>query len=103
MNLTEEEQSYRLPTDGGGSRTFFHKNDAQNWDLDSYFQSTHNHLNKNKNKIINFIYTDYNNNLNWISQLDDVPINIKQYALTLIKKKKVKSKEKSILTHIRCY
>lgn len=76
MDLAEEEQSYRLPTDGGGSRTFFHKNDAQNWDLDSYFQSTHNHFNKNKNK--NFIYTYYNNDLNWISQLDDVPINIKQ-------------------------
>lgn len=95
MNLTEEEQSYKLPIDGGNTKTFFHENDAQNWDLNTYFQLTHNYLNKNKN--VHLIYLDYNNDLNWISQLDDVPASIKEYAINLIKKKKVKSRPKSII------
>ncbi|KAL9537135.1 hypothetical protein MBANPS3_012051 [Mucor bainieri] len=91
MHLTEENQKYKLATDGGNSRTFFYANSAQNWDLESYFQSTHIGLNKNKNKNIHLI------DLNWVSQQDGVPNSINRYDRFLIQKRKVGSKTKASL------
>lgn len=70
MSLTDEQKQYKL------------------FVVKTYFESTHNNINKNKH--ITKIQKDYDCDLNWITQLEEVPIGIKEYARALIKKEKVK-------------
>lgn len=87
MNLPEEYRNYKLSTANQGSIHFFSTNSASNWDFETYFEQTHFDLNKNKN--FKKIEKDYNDDLNFISQLEEVPEIIKEYAIYLIKKPKV--------------
>ncbi|KAI8346388.1 hypothetical protein EDC96DRAFT_521552 [Choanephora cucurbitarum] len=86
MNLTSEQQKFKLPIVQQGSKQFFCNNSAKNWDFLSYYDSTHNDVNKAKAR--KKIAVDYNNDLNWIANQDNLPDFIKEYARALIAKKK---------------
>lgn len=92
MVLTDEEKKYKVPIVKEGSKLFFAINSAKNWDFESYFESTHNDINKYKQ--VAKVKTDYDADLSWIRQLAETPIAIKEYAFGLIKKEKVKKKRK---------
>ncbi|PHZ12769.1 uncharacterized protein RHIMIDRAFT_136850 [Rhizopus microsporus ATCC 52813] len=85
MVLTDELEQYKIPVVKEGSKHFFFTNKAKDWDFEAYFKSTHN-INKFKN--IAKVRLDYDYDLNWITRLEEVPIEIKEYARALIKKKK---------------
>ncbi|RCH79175.1 hypothetical protein CU098_003203, partial [Rhizopus stolonifer] len=86
MVLTDEEKQYKIPIVKEGSKHFFAINSANNWDFESYFESTHNDISKYKQ--VSKIKTDYDADLNWIRQLAETPVAIKEYVLGLIKEEK---------------
>lgn len=89
MVLTDELEQYKIPVVVEGSKHFFSTNKAKDWDFEAYFESTHKEINKFKN--ITKIKSDYDLDLNWITRLEEVPLEIKEYARALIKKEKVKN------------
>ncbi|ORE07688.1 hypothetical protein BCV72DRAFT_241093 [Rhizopus microsporus var. microsporus] len=92
MVLTDELEQYKIPVVKEGSKHFFFTNKAKDWDFEAYFKSTHNEINKFKN--IAKVRLDYDYDLNWITRLEEVPIEIKEYARALIEKKKRNKKQK---------
>lgn len=57
MSLTDEQKQYKLFVVKEGSKHFFATNIAKEWDFETYFESTHNDINKNKH--ITKIQRDY--------------------------------------------
>jgi hypothetical protein len=92
MVLTDKEMQYKVSVVKEGSKHFFSTNSTKAWDFGTYFELTHNDLNKNK-QIVK-IQNDYDSDLNWVTKIEEVPKAIKEYALALIKQEKV-----SILVH----
>ncbi|KAG1332846.1 hypothetical protein G6F62_007045 [Rhizopus arrhizus] len=86
MSLTEEQMEYKIPIVKEGSKHFFSTNSAKDWDFQIYFESTHDNISKFKN--VAKIQRDYDNDLHWITQLEEVPDTIKDYARVLINKNK---------------
>lgn len=66
MVLTDKEMQYKVPVVKEGSKHFFSTNSAKAWDFETYFELTHNDLNKNKQ--IAEIQNDYDSDLNWITK-----------------------------------
>lgn len=87
MNLPDRYKDYKVTNIQEGSRHFFALNSAYSWDFQHYFEETHQDLNKSKK--IQEISRDYDSDLNWITQLQETPICIKEYATSLLKQKKV--------------
>lgn len=89
MVLSDTEQNYKLSVVKEGSSHFFAINRVKDWGFENYYEQTHNDLNKPKN--FKKIIADYNQDLEWIANLEEVPELIKDYAKSLIAKQKVKN------------
>lgn len=88
MTLPEDYKDYKLSIVNEGSRHFFSINGADNWSFQKYFEEAHSGLNKSKN--IKKIEYDYDCDLDWIANLQEVPDTIKEYARQLSKQAKVR-------------
>ncbi|CAO3694014.1 unnamed protein product [Rhizopus stolonifer] len=86
MNLPETYKSYKVANIQEGSRHFFSLFTAKHWDVENYFEHTY-HSN-NKSKDFAKIMLDYTNDLNWIRQLPETPIPIKEHIVSLLNQKK---------------
>ncbi|KAL7328086.1 hypothetical protein PS15p_206409 [Mucor circinelloides] len=87
LQLTSEEKQYKLPVNAEGSKSFVHTNPAEEWDLETYFDSLFVVVSKKIQKI----FCDYQNDLHWISRLEQVLNRIKEYANELKEKKKIET------------
>ncbi|KAL9537500.1 hypothetical protein MBANPS3_011728 [Mucor bainieri] len=85
VELTEEEKQFKLPFVSEGSRSFFNAQPVVEWDAETYFQAS---TTAKKQKKINKILNDYENDLYWISRLEGIPIRIKEYVQELMAAKK---------------
>lgn len=88
MTLPRDYKDYKLSIVKEGSRHFFSTNSADNWSFQKYFEETHSDLNKSKK--IKKIEYDYDCDLDWIANLQEVPAAIKEYARHLSKQTKVR-------------
>lgn len=88
MNIPDDYKDYKLSVINEGSRYFFATNSASNWDFQTYYEETHSDLNKSK-KIKKIAY-DYDQDLHWISNLQEIPDVIKEYVSDLSKQAKVR-------------
>lgn len=85
IDLTEEEALFKLSLHSKDSRNFFSTHPAKEWDIETYFAAW---TKQSKTKTI---FHNYDNDLNWIANLNDVPPRIKEYARELINVKKVRA------------
>jgi hypothetical protein len=90
--LLDQYKDFYIQSSFEGSKAFFSENPASQWDVKNYFKLTHNHLNKNKK--YNNIMSDYVHDLEWLSNIEGLPNEVKVYVLQL-------KNEKKIDTHMR--
>lgn len=72
---------FKVTTLAKGSRSFFSNYPAKNWNFYDYFSSTHNDIKKLNN--YKKIQLDYKNDLEWITSLELIPSQIKEYVASL--------------------